>query len=81
MVFYLKYYLLELHSLNGHQIQGVDASIPCQIVMSALNICPKNQKVLKEAKYKLIAQLKGIVGSLQKQGLLQETKPLYQGVN
>ena len=29
----------------------------------------------------LVAQLQGIVGSLQKQGLLQETKPLYQGVN
>ena len=29
----------------------------------------------------LVAQLQGIVGSLQKQGLLQETKPLYQGIN
>ena len=29
----------------------------------------------------LVGQLQGIVSSLQKQGLLQETKPLYQGVN
>ena len=40
---------------------------------------PKDAKAKRYVQ--LIAQLQGIVGSLQKQGLLQETKPLYQGVN
>jgi hypothetical protein len=40
---------------------------------------PKDAKAKRYVE--LIAQLQGIVGSLQKQGLLQETKPLYQGVN
>ena len=40
---------------------------------------PKDTKARRYVQ--LVAQLQGIVSSLQKQGLLQETKPLYQGVN